>query len=126
MILPQKPTPGYAIPSRQERRRLERAADKLFAKLHGLPVRAPAHLAPKDTIIIVTPKVHFGFRRTELAYGLRLACARIADEDLDELLACIEADPHDDGAHYPVLVAIDGFACASWIQSFPMSKGGDA
>jgi len=111
-----------ASPSRRERRALQRRADRLLARLSGVPLGCP-EARPTSHIVLagehtppllvarasITPALHAAGLH---ALGLEEALAEIADAD--------------DGKRYPVLVLIDGWLQCAWVALHPLTRGGDA
>jgi len=111
--------------SNRKRTSLQKRADRVLDRLQGTIVVAPKETSPKSCAILATErtKPHLMARTTIQpalhAMGLHL-------DGLEELLEEVARAPEDDGARYPVIILIEGWATVAFIDAPALAAGGDA
>ena len=114
-------------PSRNERRRIDRRADKLLARLRGHAMLVPSGITPRDGVVLLAEGLPPIIVPRKLVQPLSRICGAEID-GLDGLLEEIAADPRDDGTHWPVFIRIDdGIEVAfQGATILPITQGGEA
>jgi hypothetical protein len=116
---------GTVSLSKQKRRSLQRRADRLLTNLRGSVVSAPADVSPRTCALLLTERTRPTIvTRSNIQRGLQTIGLHF--DRFDEILAEIKASAEDDGAHYPVLLLIDGWLQVSFVEAISMSRGGVA
>ena len=107
-------------PSRNVRRRLERRADAVLARVHARLCGYALAIIPSEHVAMAREPAGllvFDLDSAELAFG-----AYGLLDFLDEINAARAKNP----MCLPVAIVVDGWTCAAWLPLTPLSMGGQA